>query len=86
MVATKERACAHCGKTPLTYSRFYFGSDFAIDRRDMRVLCHPCVRQGWAFDSGGIARHDPALVLDGGTRRAVAGLMHGSVGTAKGRA
>ena len=80
---TKERACAHCGKAPLTFSRFYFGSDFAIDRRDMRVLCHPCVRGGWAFDSGGIARLDAARAVDGGTRRAVAGLMRGSVGMAK---
>jgi len=84
-VTEHQRACAHCGKTPAAFSVFWFGSDFDIDRRDMRVLCHPCVRQGWAFDSGGIARLDPARAVDGGTRRAVNGLMRGSVGMAKER-
>ena len=81
----RQRACAHCGKTPKQFSVFWFDDYVALDRRAMRVLCHPCVRQGWAFDSGGIARHDPALVLDGGTRRAVNGLMRGTLGTAKRR-
>ncbi len=79
----RRRACAHCGKTPATFSLFSFGSDFAIDRRDIRVLCHPCVVRGWHFDTGGIARLDPARAVDGGTRRAVAGLLRGSVGTPK---
>ncbi len=79
----KQRTCAHCGHAPRQFSLFWFGSDFAIDRRDMRVLCHACVKLGWKLDEAGIARHDPARVVDGGVRRAVDGLVRAIVGIRK---
>jgi len=78
-----QRACARCATTPRQFVKWW------LDRAtgEKRAICFPCAQAGWRFDpdGSGLPRRDPALVLDGGTRRAAAGLMRGSVGRVKGR-
>jgi len=73
------RICAGCHNPHDKYSAWWFSRD---KQGDVRALCHPCCRIGFAFaDDGTVVL---TRTVDGGTRRAVAGLMRGSVGTRKG--
>jgi len=73
-----DRICAGCHSPHEKYSLWWINRD---KQGNVRALCEPCRRNGFVFaDDGTVVRTRAA---DGGTRRAVAGLMRGSVGTPK---